>query len=261
MFRLSIVFLITAVLAFSATFRLYLTDGTYQLAREYKVESDRVRYFSTEREQWEEIPLNLVDLKKTESEMKRREEESKQTAAELADQEKIERAVRKEGEAVPMDPGVYIAAGDQVKPIPAAETAVVNDKKRSVLKALSPIPLVSGKATLEVTGAHSPNVFTDPLQEFYIRLSAEERFGIIKLADHKGNRVVERLTIIPVSKQMMEEQDEVQTFRRQLGDMLYKIWPMKPLEPGEYAVVEYTPASDDNTVRLQTWDFSYNPKK
>jgi hypothetical protein len=36
-----------------------------------------------------------------------------------------------------------------------------------------------------------------------------------------------------------------------VAEGLYKIWPMKPLEPGEYAVVEYT----DGKVNLQIWDF------
>ena len=32
--------------------------------------------------------------------------------------------------------------------------------------------------------------------EFYIRLSDDERFGIVRLGEHKRNRVVEKLTII-----------------------------------------------------------------
>ncbi len=58
-----------------------------------------------------------------------------------------------------------------------------------------------------------------------------------------------------MTKEIIEEQDQVEVFRRQLGDGLYKIWPMKPLEAGEYAVYEFTPA-EFNGVSIQTWDFS-----
>jgi hypothetical protein len=60
--------LILAATAWAANLKLYLKDGGYHLVREYKVESDRVRYYSVERSEWEEIPLDLVDLKRTQSE-------------------------------------------------------------------------------------------------------------------------------------------------------------------------------------------------
>src|ERR1019366_3702921 len=41
--------------------KLVLSDGTFQLVREYSVKDDRVRYWSVERSDWEEIPTNLVD--------------------------------------------------------------------------------------------------------------------------------------------------------------------------------------------------------
>jgi hypothetical protein len=129
-----------------------------------------------------------------------------------------------------------------------------------VWRALSPIPIVSGKGTLEVDGEHSKNAVDSDLPEFYIRLSAEERFGIVRLAARKGNRVVEELQIIPVSKEIVEKQDEVQVFRRQVADGLYKIWPMKPIEPGEYAVVQYHPAND-GSLSVQTWDFTWPGKR
>jgi len=92
--------------------------------------------------------------------------------------------------------------------------------------------------------------------EFYIQLSAEQRFGIIRLTPQKGVRIAERLTVIPVTKEVVEEADEVEIFRKQLDQNgLFKIWPQKALEAGEYAVVESTPGK----VNMQIWDFTWKP--
>jgi hypothetical protein len=240
----------------AGTLKLYMTDGTYQLVREYKVEGDRVKYYSSERSDWEEIPLSLTDLKKTEDEIKRREEDVRQETAAQAAEDKAEREAKREGERVPVEQGVYLVDGESLKTIKAAECKVVNNNRRSVLKVLSPLPLVTGKQWLEVDGLHSANVTSESRPEFYIRLSEEERFGMIRMGEHKGNRVVEKLTIIPVTKDVVEEPDLVETFRKQVSDGLYKIWPEKDLSPGEYAVIEYT----EGKVNIQTWDFAYRPR-
>ena len=69
----------------------------------------------------------------------------------------------------------------------------------------------------------------------------------------QGARIVERLTMVPVTKEVVEQQDQVEIFRQQVDTDLYKIWPIKTLEPGEYAVMEYT----EGKVNAQVWDFAY----
>jgi hypothetical protein len=96
---------------------------------------------------------------------------------------------------------------------------------------------------------------TSERPEFYIRLAAEERFGLVRMGGKKGARVVQKWTIVPITKEIVEEQDEVEIFRKQVDEGLYKIWPTEPLRPGEYAVIEYT----EGKGNVQTWDFAYRP--
>jgi len=240
---------------FGATIKLYLKDGSYQLVREYQVQDERVRFFSTDRGEWEEIPVSMVDLEKTQAEIKAREEEVRENAAANAAEDKAELDARKEVERIPQENGVYLIEEDKLTPMKVAESKIVTDKKRTVLKVLSPVPLVSGKATVELDGSHATAGTANREPQFYIRLSADERFGILRMGEHKGNRVVEKLTIVPVTKESIEEPDMVDIFRKQEADGLFKIWPEKPLAPGEYAVVEYT----EGKVNMQVWDFFIAP--
>jgi len=246
--------LVAAFLA-AANVKLYLKDGTYQVVREFQVQDDRVRFYSTDRDEWEEVPATLVDLQKTQAEIKAHEEEVKENLAANAAEEKAEQDARKEAERVPQENGVYLIEENKLTPIKAAEAKIDTSKKRTVLKLLSPVPLISGKATLELDGAHATAGTANREPEFYIRMEEDERMGIVRLADHKGNRIVEKLTIVPVSKEVIEEPDLVDTFRKQEADGLFKIWPTKPMPPGEYAVVEYT----EGKVNMRVWDFFIAP--
>jgi hypothetical protein len=249
--------LLVSLAAFGANFRLYLKDGTYHVVREYQVTGDRIRFYSVERSEWEEIPLSLADLKRTESENKEREEAIKKDAVEMAAEEKFDREQREERERVPQEPGVYLVKGKELISIKQAESKAVSKKSRKILKAISPIPVVSGKTTVELDGEHSPNVVAAARPEFYMRLAKDERFGIVKMTPKKGVRVVQEWEIVPVSKELIEKQDDIEVFRKQVDDGLYKIWPVQTLEAGEYAVIEYT----EGKGNIETWDFAYAPGK
>jgi len=254
-FKLSSMVLAAVFLLCAATVKLYMKDGSYQLVREYQVQNDRVRFYSTDRDEWEEVPAALVDVEKTKNEIQQRQDSAREDAAAVDAEEKAEREARREVEAIPVENGVYLIEGDKLIPVKVGESKIVSNKGRTVLKVLSPIPMVSGKATLELDGPHATQGTANRTPEFYIRLSADERFGILRMGQHKGNRVVEKLTILPVVKETQEEPDLVEIFRQQVGDGLFKIWPQKPIDPGEYAVVEYT----DGKVNMQVWDFFIAP--
>ncbi len=239
--------------AWGANIKLYLKEGGYHLVKEYKVEQDRVHFYSVERDEWEDIPLELVDIPRTERESAARQQTLAHDAKVLAEEEAAERAVAKEASRIPQDPGVYWLEGDKAKVLKAAESTVHSDKRREILKALSPVPAISGKATLEIEGTHSKNVFENPEQEFYIQLSETERFAICKLTPKGTVRIVENLTYMPITKEVDEEPTIIDIFRQQLTpDGLYKIWPKEKLAPGEYAVIEYTAGK----VNIQVWDFA-----
>jgi hypothetical protein len=252
MHRLLFVFFTFALWLAAANFKLYMKDGDFQLVREYRVEGDRVKYYSVERSDWEEVPADLVDLKRTNAETEARKEILEKQSKEIADEEAAAREIRSEIQKIPRDPGVYRLEDNQLRIFKGADFSVHNSKGRSALKVLTPVgPLISGKSTLEIPGEHSPNVVKDDRPEFFIQLAQFESFAMIKLTPQKDFRIVERLTT-DIAKQTTEQRELVETFTKQLSDNgLYKIWPQDSLTKGDYAVIEYT----EGKINPQIWDF------
>ncbi|HYV62961.1 MAG TPA: hypothetical protein VE958_09820 [Bryobacteraceae bacterium] len=244
-----------AAAAFGATSRLYLKDGDYQIVREYQVLADRVRYFSTERGDWEEIPLELVDLDRTKKDAAERQAAVEAAAKEQDVEDQAIRAERKEAARVPVGPGVYYVDGEKIQALQLAETSVNSSKGRTVLKVLSPVPIVPGKSTVELKGETAAFRPAGNKPEFYFRLSDDERFAIIRLSKKKNARLVENVAILPVTNEVLEDLKLVATFKKQVSDRTYKIWPEQPLEPGEYALVQYS----EGALNWQVWDFGIGP--
>jgi len=124
---------------------------------------------------------------------------------------------------------------------------------------LSPIPLIPGKASVVIQGEHSKFIVHDERPIFYFRPEKEERFGIIRVESKKNVRLVENISIAPVVNQAIEDRKQVEVFQQQLQGNLYKVWPEKALEPGEYAVIEFSDNEQKDDIELLVWDFAYQP--
>ena len=255
--RAALVFVLAAAVLAAAD-RLYLRDGTYQLTNQYEVKTDRVRYYSTERSEWEEIPLDLVDLEKTRADLTERKAQIEADTKAEAEERAAERAAAKQIAALPTQNGAYYIRGEATEALKQAESKIVNNKRRSILKALSPIPVIMGKATVEIDGEHAVFSITDPKPEFYLRASDFEEFEIVKLTPGKNTRIVEHLTIAKFQdqKDVTEEVEKMASFKKQEADLLFRVWPQNALAPGEYALIQYTPGK----LNTQIWDFSVAKK-
>ena len=251
--KFAVLFLTLAAILGAANIKLYLKDGGYQIVREYKVEGDKIRYYSVERSDWEEMPAALVDLKKTEGEAAAKKEKFDQQAKQLSEEDEAIKEMRKEILKIPTDPGVYRVVDDQLEVFKMADIVIHNNKGRTVLKVLTPVPMVAGKATVEISGERAGTVIRDGARpEFYMQLSLQDNIGMVKLTPQKGVRIVERLTIAPIVKEVEEERDNVEIFTKQLTESgLYKVWPQGDLEKGEYALIEY----EEGKVDPRVWDF------
>jgi hypothetical protein len=253
--RRAAVLLVAMLLPLSAAnIRLYLADGGDLLVSEYQVLEDRVRYYSVERSDWEEIPLALVDLEKTQRIEKQQQESRQQRAEEDRIERAAERKARTELHNVPIEDGVYYLDGDQVVTVKQAELKIETSKGRTLLKVLAPVPL-AGKQTIEVEGKQSDFVVHNDRPMFYMRLESVNRLGILRLKEKKNARLVQVIQIVPQSKEVFEEQEEIEVFRQEFAPGVYKIWPTEPILAGEYAVYEYTPGESD----IRVWDFSCQP--
>ena len=125
-------------------------------------QADRVRYYSIERSDWEEIPLDLVNLERTWLEAAEHQAEVEKQAKVISEEDKAARAIQDEAMKILQDPGVYWVEGGKTNSIKLADSVVHTNKGRSVLARMAPMPVVSGKGTLEIAGAHSLNIFHQP---------------------------------------------------------------------------------------------------
>lgn len=268
--------------------RLILKDGSYQLATQWEVKGDRVRYLSAERNEWEELPYSMVDWAATEKFEKDR--AAGVPAPEAVEVDREMEAERHEEEAktpqvapqlhLPEDGGVLLLDTFQSQPqlleLQQNSSEVNRNRKNNMLRAvIIPIPISSAKQTIELDGPHATVQAHATLPSIYVNLTPPEdtsagpvrpvqpeqpeqpwdRFHIVHAQVKKDKRIVGVIKINPLGK-VSEQQNLVPTTTQHLTGNWVKVTPTSPLEPGEYAVVELLGREGMNTF---VWDFGVNP--
>jgi hypothetical protein len=242
--------------------KLILTDGTFQLAREYTVEGDRVRYWSVERSQWEEIPTKMVDwdaTHKNEAQQVSHDAELKARihASDLAQHTKdidVDRSLEiKPGLFLPDAVGFYALDRNKlIREMKQSEAVVKTSTGREVEKIISGVSLIPGKKTMEIPGEHAALRLATAEPEFFMRPAdqREPRFRLLRAQIKGGHRLIDSISIHFTGEEKHNATDvEIQTWTPATGVFRYTV--DQRLEPGEYAFVEMTGEGINGYV----WDF------
>jgi len=168
--------------------RLILKDGSYQLATQWEVKGDRVRYLSAERNDWEEIPKDLVDWDATDKFAKDRatgvpDAEAVQLDKELEAEMEAEKAKTPEvapGLHLPEEGSVLLLDNFQNQPelveLQQTEGEVNLNRMQNILRA-TVIPIASGKQTIELPRAHATVQAHVTLPSIYVNVETPQQIS------------------------------------------------------------------------------------
>lgn len=241
--------------------KLMLKDGSFQLVREYAVQGDRVRYYSLDRSQWEEIPSDLVDWNATgkaaAQEQQREaaivEKVHNQEAARLAQPLDIDASLEvAAGIFLPPGAGLFAFDGNAVLQLPQAETNSKLSKGHFIEQVMVPVPIIPTRHTVSIHGLHAKLRLRTDQPEFYMR-TADARtpdIELIRAKAHGENRQIENVD--ELFGQQRAAGDSVSMQRWEIARGVYRFTLSRPLAPGEYALAEVI---TDEGMSLYVWDF------
>jgi hypothetical protein len=268
--------------------RLILKDGTYQTVTKYEIHGDRVRYFSAERGEWEEVPNSLIDWDATDKfEQGRSQGKLSPEAVELDREIEAERKTELDrspqiapGLHLPDEGGIFLLDTYENQPqlaeLQQSGGDVDKNTKSNILRAAIN-PLAGAKQSIELPDAHAKIQSHTTVPSLYINidvnqgasaqvasvqtsgepppLPAGERFKIIKVDVKGGKRTLGAIKIAATGKMKTDERFVTATVTSISGGWV-KLTPTDPLATGEYAVAEML---GKEGINLYVWDFGVNP--
>jgi hypothetical protein len=265
--------------------RLVLKDGSYQSITKYEVKGERVRYFSAERGEWEEIPKSLIDWDAT-----KKYEEGRAASAAIPEAVELDKELEAERKAseermpqvapglhLPDENGVFLLDTYQNEPqlneIDQAGSDLNRSMKANILRGAIN-PLAGSKESVEVPEAHAKVQSHTTVPSLYANLDsgqgapasaqangeqpplpAADRFKIIRLETKGNKRVAGSVKTAVTGKTTTDQRFVPATVATMTGGWV-KITPVDPLPGGEYAVAEMLTKDGMN---IYVWDFGVNP--
>jgi hypothetical protein len=258
--------------------KLMLTDGTYQLVREYQRNGEHVRYYSMERGAWEELPASMVDWNataKAEAETEKRSAElvekvhKQEEARRLDNVSDIDASLRVgDGAFLPSGEGMFVVEGRTIRILDQAGSEMKTDKKRVIAEVLSPVKVVPGKQTLVMQGAHAVVRLRTDHPEFYLReappdpdstssIQRSRRAGeagpdveLVKTKVGRNTRILESIRTL-FGQAVNENINIISMQRWEVAPNVYRFTLSQPLPPGEYVLAEVL----EEGLNLYVWDF------
>jgi hypothetical protein len=266
--------------------RLILKDGSYQSVTKYEVHGERVRYFSAERGEWEEVPKSMIDWDATEKfEQGRQQGALAPEAVELDKQLEAERKAEQArspqvapGLRLPDEGGIFLLDTYENQPqlseLQQSGGDVEKNTKTNILRSAIN-PLAGVRQTIELPGAHAKIQSHTTVPSVYINIDSNEgasatvqaaageaaplasieRFKIIRVDVKGGKRVAGAVKIAVTGKMKTDERFVTTTATAMTGGWV-KLTPADTLAAGEYAVAELL---GKEGINLYVWDFGVNP--
>lgn len=258
--------------------KLILKDGTYQVVREYERNGDRVRYFSEERGEWEEIPASMIDWDATAKDAAAAEKASASVVEKLHKQEEAKRmdnvadidASLQVGDGVflPSGEGLFVVEGKSIRLLEQAGSTTKTDTKRTIEQILSPVPIVPGRQTVVIAGQHATLRLRTTTPEFYLREAPPDpdRVSPIVKSSRPGESgpdlVLIRAKVIHNGRQLesistlfgeqtSKKREEISVQRWEVAPSVYRFTLSEALTPGEYVLAEVL----EDGLNYYVWDF------
>jgi hypothetical protein len=165
--------------------RLILKDGSYQSVTKYEIHGERVRYYSAERGEWEEVPKALIDWDATDKFEQGREQgklgpEAVELDKELEAERKAEQARSPQvapGLHLPDEGGIFLLDTylnqPQLAELQQSGTDLDKNTKSNILRSTIN-PLAGARQRIELPGTHAKIQAHTTVPSLYINLDADQ---------------------------------------------------------------------------------------